>query len=1058
MNSKHAYSKIRPHHLFLRFAVLALAGSTVVVTAQNRSPFYDFKVVAAVGQVDTAGRALHEIDRFPSVNDSGWVVFKGEIQDGGSVVRQNIYSVDPISGVVRPLLNTATTFELPKLLANEAPAQLFSAPVINNVGQVVAWRRLNAVVQVGFPFGQILNAPLTYVEVWSPTGNPTPGRLNMPIGTIASGDAGVGAAAGLLFWLNPISAGQLPSPYDPSSPWVAIQGTRNNAFPAVNNLGRAAYCALDDRNYLTSSGGGFGGPASSVPLTGDPRRPKIADDDTIICYLNESGVQEIASFSWLNFTPKTVVASTAAGFSSLDQSPNISDDGKVVVFSGNVAVANNPAFNTFGLGTGSGIFLAVDTGSGSRQLFRIAGDAGELGLDSSMMQNQFSSFDADSRLAVIHQNLGPAGLDGDSVVVSFIATPNAASPHSLFTAQKGIWTARGVIQVQGASTTVRRTGIFPVVQIGDDMGGSSVNDVSLHDSLAVVTLDDAGLPRTPIRGEHRIVFWVGTAAGSKVVRGLYLDSDEDCLPDHWERSGLTVGGVLVDLPAMGADPLHKDLFVHADWMLPTATYAFNHRAQRMIANAFMRAPLSNPSGLPGIHLHVDAGPNSLMDPAKNTTWGALSRAGSIPFQPVIGSLMAVPPFGPFDFDYDWSAVDTAKQSHFDGTMRHAVFHYVLFAHDHPGTGTLGESRGIPGRDVVITLGTAASKPGGTVMEEAGTFMHELGHNLGLRHGGDDHLPNFKPNFVSIMNYGYAFTGVHIDNGTSKGRFEWNYSTRKLPDLNENALTESVGIGDPDRHFAYWDGPCMSNPNYFRLLPYPAIDWDCSGNLTAGTVAADLNGDGAMTALTSFNDWPAVVFDGGGQIGAAAALTSQLVPSVNEPTYNEVVARIPRGLEDDEATAPVDEVVFSPAQGLPPLSVTFDGTASTDPDGTVVNWEWSFGDGTTNTGPVVTHVYSAPGTYFATLSVTDNQGNKNRIPIQHMVRVLDTFRLRAARLGGNAVEITVLGQPDVGYRLESSSDLNNWSFLTVLSSTNGISRFTNSNTSASSPRFFRAVVR
>ena len=37
-------------------------------------------------------------------------------------------------------------------------------------------------------------------------------------------------------------------------------------------------------------------------------------------------------------------------------------------------------------------------------------------------------------------------------------------------------------------------------------------------------------------------------------------------------------------------------------------------------------------------------------------------------------------------------------------------------------------------------------------------MHELGHNLGLRHGGDD-LPNFKPNYLSVMNYSFQLTGL-----------------------------------------------------------------------------------------------------------------------------------------------------------------------------------------------------------------------------------------------------------------------------------------------------------
>jgi len=68
------------------------------------------------------------------------------------------------------------------------------------------------------------------------------------------------------------------------------------------------------------------------------------------------------------------------------------------------------------------------------------------------------------------------------------------------------------------------------------------------------------------------------------------------------------------------------------------------------------------------------------------------------------------------------------------------------------------------------------------------------------------------------------------------------------------------------------------------------------------------------------------------------------------------------------------VIASPSSAPVNTSVTFDGTGSTDPDGTVVAWAWTFGDGTTGTGSVVTHSYSTTGTFNVTLTVTDNSGN------------------------------------------------------------------------------------
>src|SRR5207247_300918 len=55
-----------------------------------------------------------------------------------------------------------------------------------------------------------------------------------------------------------------------------------------------------------------------------------------------------------------------------------------------------------------------------------------------------------------------------------------------------------------------------------------------------------------------------------------------------------------------------------------------------------------------------------------------------------------------------------------------------------------------------------------------------------------------------------------------------------------------------------------------------------------------------------------------------------------------------------------------------LSCSFtDG--STDPDGQVAAWSWSFGDGATATSQNPAHTYAAGGTYTVALKVTDNQG-------------------------------------------------------------------------------------
>ena len=63
----------------------------------------------------------------------------------------------------------------------------------------------------------------------------------------------------------------------------------------------------------------------------------------------------------------------------------------------------------------------------------------------------------------------------------------------------------------------------------------------------------------------------------------------------------------------------------------------------------------------------------------------------------------------------------------------------------------------------------------------------------------------------------------------------------------------------------------------------------------------------------------------------------------------------------------------PYTGTAGVAVSFDGTGSTDPDGTIDSYEWDFGDGASGTGATPSHTYTAAGSYTVTLTVTDNGG-------------------------------------------------------------------------------------
>ena len=60
-------------------------------------------------------------------------------------------------------------------------------------------------------------------------------------------------------------------------------------------------------------------------------------------------------------------------------------------------------------------------------------------------------------------------------------------------------------------------------------------------------------------------------------------------------------------------------------------------------------------------------------------------------------------------------------------------------------------------------------------------------------------------------------------------------------------------------------------------------------------------------------------------------------------------------------------------GDAPLDVSFSSTGSTDPDGSISTYAWDFDDGSSSNQANPSHIYTVPGNYVATLTITDNQG-------------------------------------------------------------------------------------
>lgn len=80
----------------------------------------------------------------------------------------------------------------------------------------------------------------------------------------------------------------------------------------------------------------------------------------------------------------------------------------------------------------------------------------------------------------------------------------------------------------------------------------------------------------------------------------------------------------------------------------------------------------------------------------------------------------------------------------------------------------------------------------------------------------------------------------------------------------------------------------------------------------------------------------------------------------------------------ENQLPIARMSISPTTGVAPLTVNVNGSTSSDPDGTLSNYEWTFGDGGTRTGATASYTFNNTGVLYARLKVTDNCGSTNSV--------------------------------------------------------------------------------
>ena len=701
--------------------------------------------------------------------------------------------------------------------------------------------------------------------------------------------------------------------------WVGI---------ALNNADQAAWNARKggNNNFLVT---GFRPTFSQLLLSNasNTLRPMVADDGRVVVRAGGLTTDPILLYPY-NLGAPTSIASSATGFTTLGQSPGISNDGSVVVFYGVDS-------------TGAGIFASIETGGGARQVTKIAGNRpvenilaaggnddgvfdpgetprdGELGFTATGTPIIFSSFEPNMRVAVAHQSIAPAGLDNDTFVVSFIGTPNAASSApQYFSNQKGLWTIRVDVKNEGGALRLKPSTAIPVIQVNDTLGTRTITDVQVYDPIANALTDDAGNSRTQRRGDHKVAFWASTTSSTGtaniIVRGSHLDTDEDALLDHWETMGIDFNGNgTIDLPLnqapFNANPNRKDVFVEIDYMeggghthrpdrTPSNTPLVGATVLQAVTTAYANAPVTNPTGPDGITLHA------IVDEA-------LTEIANLQFTPRLaghandfydlklggngtpaGNMCGN---GANDGHFGTSA-DRANATNCINILgaRRLAFHYSIFSHDDPvvpGSSGVGE---VLGNDLAVSLRVSTPGPmndyedqanffvatlgaGNTTFDrewadlQAGTFMHELGHNLRLRHGGGNNV-GCKPNYLSVMRYGHQFnefgSASNIPSIADGTRVRINrpldYSRTQLPSLDETALNEILGIGGAggQRTLFGIGGVRRVGPSG---LP---INWNGNGSIDPVAVAADINfvtgicGSSPGETLDGQNDWGNLIFN------------------------------------------------------------------------------------------------------------------------------------------------------------------------------------------------------
>ncbi len=147
----------------------------------------------------------------------------------------------------------------------------------------------------------------------------------------------------------------------------------------------------------------------------------------------------------------------------------------------------------------------------------------------------------------------------------------------------------------------------------------------------------------------------------------------------------------------------------------------------------------------------------------------------------------------------------------------------------------------------------------------------------------------------------------------------------------------------------------------------SVSFDGSGSIGASSYSWSF-GDGDSSSLNQIIH----VYSVPGTYNASLTVTNSL-GQTHQATVTVIV-----NISVPSNTPPNAVISSSTAVGEAPFAITFDGSGSSDSEGAIATYSWSFGDGATATGINAVYTYSTPGSYTASLTVTDSQNVSDSI--------------------------------------------------------------------------------